>query len=249
MANKKIIVGEGYNEGDKYEDKIAKILIDKKILPIGYVRAGASDKADVEINFKRKIIKIEIKADQNADYGQKYLKWDKTDKWSWVANDNVTKMYDKMNIIENYINKDFVPKKFTKEQNKISTADKRNDQKEFEKQNIIIPLETLFEYYSEKNCYYIQLENCGFYHLKEDIMSLGTSQFDAIITLRLRAKTINTTKKIYKKDTNGKKIRTDTGIPTPWNYGFLGVIKMYKKPSLSQYDLEELDGREFPFKD
>ena len=33
MSDKTIIVGEGYNEGDKYEDKITKILIDKKILP------------------------------------------------------------------------------------------------------------------------------------------------------------------------------------------------------------------------
>ena len=61
MSDKTIIVGEGYNEGDKYEDKITKILIDKEILPKDYVRAGASDKADVEINFKGKKIKIEIK--------------------------------------------------------------------------------------------------------------------------------------------------------------------------------------------
>ena len=67
------------------------------------------------------------------------------------------------------------------------------------------------------------------------------------MTLRLRAKTINSTKKIYSKDKNGKKIRINTGIPTPWNYGFLGVIKMKKKPSPSKYDLEELDGRKFPF--
>ena len=50
----------GYNKGDRYEDKIANILIDKKILPNGYKRAGASDKADIEINFKGKKIKIEV---------------------------------------------------------------------------------------------------------------------------------------------------------------------------------------------
>ena len=77
MSDKTIIVGEGYNEGDKYEDKITKILIDKKILPIDYERAGASDKTDVDFIFNKKNINIEIKADENADYGQKELKWSK----------------------------------------------------------------------------------------------------------------------------------------------------------------------------
>ena len=39
-----------------------------------------------------KVFKIEIKADQNADYGQKYLKWTKKDGWTWVRDDNITKM-------------------------------------------------------------------------------------------------------------------------------------------------------------
>ena len=93
----------------------------------------------------------------------------------------------------------------------------------------------------------MQLQNFGFYHLKKDINKLGTQQFDEIMTLRLRDKTKNSTKKINFKEKKEKKIRINTGIPTPWNYGFLGVIKMKKKPSPSKYDLEELDGRKFPF--
>ena len=244
---KKNIQGKGYNKGDTYEDKITNILIDKKILPGGYKRAGASGDNDIQILIDNKKINIEIKADENADYGQKYLKWDKKNKWRWVLDDNITKMYLKMNIIENYINKDFIPRKFSKEKSKILIQDKKFDQQKFEKPDIKIPLNILFEYYSEKNCHYMQLENFGFYHLKKDINKLGTQQFDGIMTLRLRAKTINSTKKIYSKDKNGKKIRINTGIPTPWNYGFLGVIKMKKKPSPSKYDLEELDGRKFPF--
>ena len=93
---KKNVQGKGYNKGDKYEDKITNILIDKKILSKDYKRAGASDKADVEIILKDGAIKVEIKADQNADYGQKFLNWDKKNKWSWAKDDDVTRMYQVM---------------------------------------------------------------------------------------------------------------------------------------------------------
>mgnify|MGYP001280347025 CR=1 FL=1 len=74
----------GFNKGDKYEDKITNILIDKEILPNDYKRAGASDKADIEINFKGKKIKIEVKGEKklNPDFGQVSLSWNKTKKWS-----------------------------------------------------------------------------------------------------------------------------------------------------------------------
>ena len=248
MANKKIIVGEGYNEGDKYEDKITKILIDKKILPIDYERAGASDKTDVDFIFNKKNINIEIKADENADYGQKYLKWNKDNGWTWSKNDNVIEMYSNMKIIETYIDSNFIPRKFTKEKLLITNEDKIYDQKKFEKPNIEIPLNTLFEYYAEKKCFYIQLQNHGLYYMREDINNLGVPQFDGVISLRLRAKTIYSTERKRKKNDRGNFITINTGKPTPWNYNFLGVIKMSKKPTPSNKDIEELDGREFPFK-
>ena len=130
------IQGKGYNKGDTYEDKITKILINKKILSKNYKRAGASGDSDIQILIDNTKINIEIKADENADYGQKYLKWDKKNKWSWVLDDNVTKMYSKMNIIESYIDKDFIPKKFSKEKSKISNQDKKFDQLKFEKPDI-----------------------------------------------------------------------------------------------------------------
>ena len=46
------IQGKGYNKGDKYEDKITNILIDKGILPEDYKRAGASNRSDIEIIYK-----------------------------------------------------------------------------------------------------------------------------------------------------------------------------------------------------
>tara|TARA_Y100000389_G_scaffold173814_1_gene183273 strand:- start:129 stop:593 length:465 start_codon:yes stop_codon:yes gene_type:complete len=154
-----------------------------------------------------------------------------------------------MKIIETYIDSSFIPRKFTKEKLLITKEDKIYDQKKFEKPNIEIPLNTLFEYYAEKKCFYIQLQNHGLYYMKDDINNLGVPQFDGTISLRLRAKTIYSTERKRKKNDQGKFITINTGKLTHWNYNFLGVIKMSKKPTPSNRDIEELDGREFPFKD
>ena len=225
---------EGYNKGDIYEDKIHKILIKKNFINKESSRAGASDRADIEVIYNNKNIRIEVKADENADYGQKSIKWSKEKGWTWAKSDKVTKFYEEIKIIENYINKKFIPRKFTKERLKITQADKSYDQKNFEKPKIEIPLETLFNYYKIKNVYYIQLENYGFYHLSEDKLNLNTKMFDGKMVLRLRAKTI------HSKDKKGNL--------TPWNYNFYGVLKMLKKPTPSNFDLEEKDNKEFPFK-
>jgi hypothetical protein len=96
------------------------------------------------------------------------------------------------------------------------------------KKTFPIPLKALFLYYENKNCYYIQIEKSGFYHLESDIFNLGTPRYDGKIGLRLRTKT-RSSKKIYM-------------------YGLLGKIALLEKPTPSRFDLEELDGREFPFK-
>ncbi len=248
MNDKKNIEGKGYNKGDEYEDKITKILKYKKILPKDYKRAGASDKTDINFEYDDKKYNIEIKADKNADYGQKFLNWEKNC-WTWVKDDNVTKMYKSMNIIENYIDKNFKPIRYSKDKLLITEKDKKYDQDHFEKPDIELPLNTLFEYYAEKNCYYMQLENYGLYHLKNDINNLGVPKFDGRISLRLRAKTIYSTGRKQKKNSKGKTVLINTGKPTPWNYRFLGVIKLSNKPTPSNKDIQELDGREFPFKD
>ena len=167
---------EGYNKGDIYEDKIYKILIKKNFIKKGSSRAGASDRADIEVIHNGKNVRIEVKADENADYGQKSIKWSKEKGWLWAKSDKVTKFYEEIGIIENY----------------------------------------------------------GFYHLSEDKLNLNTKKFDGKMVLRLRAKTI------HSKDKKGN--------PTPWNYNFYGVLKMLKKPTPSNFDLEEKGNKEFPFK-
>ena len=229
---KKNIQGKGYNKGDKYEDKITNILINKKFLPKNYKRAGASNRSDVEIIYKKKNIKIEVKnKDKGADYGQKELKWSKEKKFYWTdknSNDPIVKLYYDLNIIGKYIDKNFIPRRYSKELNEITNADKKYDLKMCEK-TVEIQLHALFLYYQNKNCFYIQIEKSGFYYLAKDIFNLGVPKYDGKIGLRLRAKTRSSEK--------------------PYMYGLLGKIALLKKPTPSQYDLEGLDGREFPFKD
>jgi hypothetical protein len=109
----------------------------------------------------------------------------------------------------------------------ITVQQKKQDQKAFE-DKVEIDINSLYNFYSGKDCYYIQIGGYGFYHLKRDILSLGTPQFDCRMKLRLRAKTIHSSP-IYK-------------------YGFYAVLKVDKKekPKKSCYDLEQKDGREFP---
>lgn len=104
---------------------------------------------------------------------------------------------------------------------------KKQDQKAFE-DKLEININSLYDFYGDKDCYYIQIGGYGFYHLKQDILSLSAPQFACKMKLRLRAKTIHSTP-VYK-------------------YGFYAVLKVDKKekPQKSCYDLEQKDGRKFP---
>ena len=186
--------------------------------------------------------------DQGADYGQKELIWSSDKLWSWSLGKNKTedatvKLFKGLKIIENYIDKDFEPRRYSKKKSMkakkksiyedVTVEDYKYDLKHMEKPNIPIPLNTLFKYYAIKNCFYIQIEKSGFYHLQEDKFTLGTKQFDGKISLRLRAKYRGSRKNISKK---------------PWDYGLLAKISLTKKATPSHLDIEKLEEREFPFK-
>lgn len=238
------------NKGFEYEDKILSILKERKIIDSNTISAKGSDKADILILLNDKKINIELKnKSTSADYGQKELKWNKKNSWHWSLGkkgikDSTVKQYEAMNIIDNYIDKNFIPKKYSKIisnedkiksiYEKVTIEDYLYDKDQIERKNISIPLDTLFQYYKDKNTFYIQIENSGFYHLSEDIFMLGTNQFDGEIKLRLRAKYRQSKKKM---------------ITEPWTYGFLGKIQLVKKPSKSPYDIEKREGAKFPFKD
>jgi len=45
-----------------------------------------------------------------------------------------------------------------------------------------------------------------------------------------------------------KNKRYCTGILTPWNYVFLGVLNVKEKGKPSKVDIEKVKGKKFPFK-
>jgi hypothetical protein len=157
--------------------------------------------------------------------GQKMLRWN-DGVWSWCVDDAVTSFYTSVRVLDIVNAKNFIPNRYSIPRDVIIMQHKKQDQKAFE-DKVEIDINSLYDFYGGKDCYYIQIGGYGFYHLKRDVLSLGTPQLDCKMNLRLRAKTIHSSP-VYK-------------------YGFYVVLKVDKreKTKKSCYDLEQKDGREF----
>ena len=229
----------GYNDGDSYEAQIFEILRDKGVLKHGEKRAGAAgNKSDAVFVHNGKEYNLEIKRNETADFGQKYLRWEKN-KFVWSVDDSATKLYTKCGILDFANNvesaKLFLTNKIMKKREDITKMDKYEDLKFFD-MKLKIPQEDdlLAQFYNEKEIYYIQIgthqkKTCGFYHLGSDPAGLGTRRFDGYMLVRLRAKPIHS-KPVY-------------------NYGLqvtLKYIPKLKSASPSQFDMEERDSLVFP---
>ncbi|GBO56229.1 hypothetical protein APA_4559 [Pseudanabaena sp. lw0831] len=216
----------GYNKGDNYEQNIFDLLTAKGLIAIGSTRGGAGNTTDIKFLHDFQEYNLEVKLDLEADYGQKMLRWN-DGIWSWCVDDAVTSFYTSVGVLDIVNAKNFIPNRYSIARDEITAQHKNQDQKAFE-DKVEIDINSLYNFYSGKDCYYIQIGGYGFYHLKQDILSLGTPQFDCRMKLRLRAKTIHS-------------------IPV-YKYGFYAVLKVDKKekPKKSCYDLEQKYGREFP---
>ena len=215
----------GYNKGDRYEEKIFEILQKRNLLSPEAKRGGSSSKPDLIFLHQSRPSFLEVKLDLKADYGQKMLKWE-DGVWSWCRDDSVTQLYSHLKILDHINSKKIIPNRCTIPKEEITQAQKTEDQKQFEDKREI-DINALYQYYTNRNCYYIQIGGYGFYHLEQDILNLGTPQFKCKMLLRLRAKTIHS-QPLY-------------------NYGFYAVLKPKGKPQqFSPYDLEEKDDRAFP---
>ena len=215
-----------YNKGDAYEANIFKMLESLGLIPEGTKRAGAGAGADMPFLHNGKIFNLEVKKDLQADFGQKYFKWNKNNGWSWALNDQVTNFYTQLGVLTILNNKSIIPNKLNKPDKQITIKDKKEDQKNFE-DKIDVPIQALYEYYKSKKCFYIQIgKGFGFYHLEKDIANLGTPQFNAEIKLRFRAKTIHS-EPVY-------------------NYRFLVAIKIKLKTDKSCFNLETTNTQRFP---
>ncbi|MHB8192630.1 MAG: hypothetical protein ACYDGL_05085 [Bellilinea sp.] len=208
------------NRGQQYEVHIRELLRNCNLLPANL------HNNDAGFIHRGKEYYLEVKNFTAPDYGQKGLIWKEDSGWGWRDPDNVTELYDQFGV-KDFIDPNFIPKKHSKPQSEITVSDKRFDQINFKKSNIDFGNpEKLYEYYARKHCYYIQIEEKGFYYLKEDIANLGVPQFMPQLRLRLRAKTHNS-------------------IPIH-NYSFFAVIQINKKSVCqSIYDIDEKVGK-FP---
>lgn len=216
----------GYNKGDSYEQNIFDLLNARGLLALNSTRAGAGNSIDIKFLHNFQEYNLEIKLDLEADYGQKMLKWD-NGIWRWCVDDAVTSFYTSVGVLDIINAKNFIPNRYSILKEEITTQQKNEDQRAFE-DKVEIDINSLYDFYGGKDCYYIQIGGYGFYHLKQDVLSLGTPQFDCRMKLRLRAKTIHSSP-VYK-------------------YGFYSVLKVDKKekPKKSHYDIEEKDRRTFP---
>ncbi len=214
----------GYNKGDEYENTIFDILTEKKLIAPNSTRGGAGNQPDIKFLYNSQENNLEVKLDLSADYGQKMLKWS-DGIWNWCVDDVVTRLYTKVGILQIIQDKKYIPNRHFILKKELTEELRKEDQRQFESVSVI-SINALYDFYANKNCFYIQVGGYGFYHLKEDILNLGTPQFICNIKLRLRAKVISS-------------------LPIH-NYRFYAVLKIGSKPVTSLYDIEEKNGRIFP---
>lgn len=186
------------NKGLIYESKIKNILINKQLLPQPLINQLVPTENDAGFVHNNKEYFLEIKNVSAPDYGARQIDYDSvTNGWKWNKPDQMTALFDRINILQNV--KTFVPRKFMIPNEQLTDPDKKFDRTSFAHKlseddldlaNLgISGAHVLHEYYAKKNCYYIQIEGKGFYHLLSDPAGLRVPKFLPQVVFRLRAKT------------------------------------------------------------
>ena len=221
-------IPEGKNKGIKYEDYISQIL-ENKGLTDG-TTGGASKNPDVYINHNYVTIPLEVKKDLSADFAQIELRWDRSSGFYYSERTqnpafrqfliDETSFLDQINDIWTDI-----PIKFTKANHVIE--DLESDLDHFPDIKTTINATLIEEFYTSKipSINYMQIGTKGFYYLKRNICSLNADRLVGEAILRARVKTRS---RSYVK------------------WGFLVAIKL-KTVVPSEYDIEEQNGKVFPF--
>ncbi len=216
------------NDRQLYVKSIQNLLAQLKLLPANL------DSNDAGFTQKGVDYFIEVKNRRTLDFGQKEINWSKKDGWSWGKFDEITRLYDELGVLD-LIDKKFTPRKFTVAFNKFNALDKRFDQQQFEQSNLKLEnIEALYKFYARKSCYYIQIEDKGFYILGQDAAKLLNKypskplvKLDSKPTLRLR-------------------VKTNQSYPY-YDYSFFVLIQIKRSDIVpSNFDLEEKNGRLFP---
>lgn len=186
------------NKGLAYEEKIRQMLLNKNLLTPSLIAECRHNGNDAGFVHQGKNYFLELKNQTAPDYGSKQIIYSHIgNKWKWNEVDDMSDLFDKLGILSKA--KTFIPRKYTKPDKQLTQADKDFDLKSFahkiaEKDLSIANLgisgaSILHQYYAKKNCFYIQVEGKGFYHLLNDPANLGVPQFMPAVIFRLRAKT------------------------------------------------------------
>ena len=220
---------KGDNKGHKYEKKIVKILQDRGLMSSEISGAGSGPGTDAFFIHKGKKYSIEVKNLPAAEFGQKRLipklenkKW----KWTWAKDEEITRYYTKIGVLDYLNNKKIIPNKHRKPDNEITLEDVREDQHNMAESNFPIPDTTIAMFYQEKADYVQIGGGYGFFHTKNDKAKLGTEKISANCILRFRLK------------------RHDR-IPL-YKVSFFAVIRSKNLSKKSNYNLEDTDTQKFP---
>jgi hypothetical protein len=223
-------VATGPNKGTKYEATILNILKNKDLLPEGVMPAGSTDKPDGYFLCPTGQYPLEIK-DPSGDFAQIELDWNPKRKFFYSnksKNFRFIPLLEKTKFLDRINNKwKDIPRKFTK--SILTKGDHEWDQDHFKDIRDIISTKLIEQFYNSKipQINYIQISNKGFFYMTSDPAKLEIPHFEGEAILRARVKTRSL-----------RKIK----------YGFLVAVKIKAgsvKPST--HDIEEKEGRQFPF--
>jgi hypothetical protein len=190
--------------------------------------AGATDRPNGYFCHKG-MYPFEIKKDLSADFAQIELDWDKQGRFFYS---NKSKNSEFVSVLETEEFLDEISSKWTSTPRKftnrhIDTVDRNWDQDHFQDIKREVDAKLVEDFYNLKKppINYIQIGGKGFFYMSADIARLNVPRLKGRGILRARVKT---------RDSKENK------------YGFLVAIKL-RTVLPSTHDIEEKNGRDFPF--
>ena len=238
--------------GFAYEDKLYQQYRTLGLVPRTFVPAGAAnDLPDLMMNVApsmfsdggspanyrvKKEIKVEIKLNTAADFGQSGLKCRPDGTWYLDGQDSpegrqMRKLLETMGvprIVQRVWGKAGRPRIFdhkglAKDMPQRDLEYDRNNFKDIMLKSSDAPtVSTLFNYYGTKRTFYIQIGGYGLYYMAQDpaqLSSIGVKKFDGTLKLRIRRKPSGSSRE-------------------PWKYRFSTALLIDKKPTKSGFDLD-----------
>ncbi|MFX0210802.1 MAG: hypothetical protein ACFFDT_32785 [Candidatus Hodarchaeota archaeon] len=222
-------IATGKNVGIRYEHHINQLLKKKGFQSKETESAGATDSPNGFIRYQSIDYPIEIKKDLSADFAQIELRWDIKKRFFYSQgskNEEFIAILRREKFLDEINSKwTGTPHKFTRRF--LTTNDRHRDLDEFPDIKREIRANLIEQFYNSKKppINYIQIGGYGFYCMGNDIAGLGVPRLVGGGILRARVKTRDSRKN---------------------RYGFLVAIKL-RTLKRSKYDIEEKNGRIFPF--